>query len=68
MRTDGDRFRFLEKLVENVEGHHVRLYAYVLMRNHFHLLLETPRGNLSAFMQQLNTSYTVYMKDRQPDA
>jgi len=55
-----DKQRFLEKLVENLERHHVRLYAYVVMSNHYHLLLETPRANLSAFMQQLNTSYTMY--------
>lgn len=57
---DRNKERFLEKLDENVKRHHVRLYAYVVMRNHYHLLLETPRGNLSAFMQQLNTSYTMY--------
>jgi putative transposase len=55
-----DKERFLEKLAENVAGHHIRLYAYVLMTNHYHLLVETPRANLSAFMQQLNTSYTMY--------
>lgn len=55
-----DKERFLEKLAENVEQHHLRLYAYVVMTNHFHLLVETPRANLTRFMQQLNTSYTMY--------
>ncbi|MEK7777701.1 MAG: transposase [Chloroflexota bacterium] len=59
-KEDADKERFLEKLAENVEQHHVRLYAYVIMTNHYHLLVETPRGNLSRFMQQLNTSYTMY--------
>ncbi len=59
-RVEGDRVRFLEKLGETALAHQVRIYAYVLMNNHFHLLVETPRGNLSAFMQQLNTSYSVY--------
>lgn len=63
-RSDADRLRFLEKLAECVQAHHIRLYAYVLMSNHFHLLLETPRGNLSAFMHQFNTSYTVYFNRR----
>jgi hypothetical protein len=31
-----------------------------LLSNHFHLLIETPKGNLSQFMQSLNTAYTVY--------
>jgi putative transposase len=30
------------------------------MTNHYHLLVETPSGNISRFMQQLNTSYTMY--------
>jgi REP element-mobilizing transposase RayT len=56
---DEDKRRFVEKLAENVARHQVRVYAYVVMRNHYHLLLETPRANLAAFMQQLNTSYTM---------
>lgn len=61
---DEDKQRFVEKLAENVERHHVRLYAYVVLRNHDHLLLETPRANLAAFMQQLNTSYTMHYNVR----
>lgn len=61
---DKDKEQFLEKLAENVEQHHVRLYAYVIMSNHYHLLIETPRGNISKFMQQLNTSYTMYYNVR----
>jgi putative transposase len=33
----------------------VRLYAWCLMPNHFHLLVETPEGNLSQFMRRLLT-------------
>ena len=61
-RRDVDRVRFLEKLEETVEEYHLRVYAYVLMTNHYHLLLCTPRGNLSAAMQQFQTSYTAYYK------
>jgi putative transposase len=35
----------------------VRLYAWCLMPNHFHLLVETPEGNLSQFMRRLLTRY-----------
>lgn len=59
-----DRLRFLEKLAESVETYHVRLYAYTLMTTHWHALVETPRGNVSAFMQQFNTSYTTYYNIR----
>ena len=46
----------------------VKLYAYVLLDNHFHLLLRTPRGNLSRFMQRLCTAYAMYAhyKHRRP--
>jgi len=39
-----DKERFLEKLAENVERHHVRLYAYVLMTNHYHLFYSAHRN------------------------
>jgi hypothetical protein len=31
------------------------------MDNHYHLLMETPKANLSQIMQNINTSYTVYV-------
>jgi hypothetical protein len=41
----------------------VKLFSYVLMDNHFHLLIETPLGNLSEFMRQFNITYTSYSAD-----
>ncbi len=38
------------------------LYAWVLMANHFHLVVKTPRANLSRFMQRLNSSYSLYFR------
>ncbi|NOU36493.1 MAG: hypothetical protein HOO88_06960 [Kiritimatiellaceae bacterium] len=58
--NDHDRQVFLEKLKDSVGLYHIRLYAYVLMDNHFHFVLCTPRSNLSPFMQQFNSSYTMY--------
>ena len=54
-----DRKRFLELLQKSLEIYQVILYAYVLMRNHFHLLVETPLGNLSEFMRHFNITYTL---------
>ncbi|MBU0677613.1 MAG: transposase, partial [Verrucomicrobia bacterium] len=34
-RTDADRNHFCETLGENIEAHYIRLYAYVLMDNHY---------------------------------
>jgi REP element-mobilizing transposase RayT len=35
-----------------------RIHAYVLMGNHYHLLVETPEGNLVAGMKWLQGAYT----------
>jgi REP element-mobilizing transposase RayT len=61
---DGDRRRFCEVLGETVERFRWALHAYVLMDNHFHLLLETPEANLSRAMQWLNVSYSVWFNRR----
>ena len=63
-RDDRDCQRFVDRLGEGVEECHVRLYTYCLMGNHYHLVLETPEGNLSRFMQKLSTAYTVYYNRR----
>jgi len=63
-KDDADRERFLERLGERVEQFHIRLYLFVLMTNHFHLVFETPEGNCSKFMQTLATAYTVYYNRR----
>ena len=57
---DADHERFLERLSERVETYGIRLCLFVCMTNHFHLVFETPRGNLAKFMQSLSTAYTVY--------
>jgi REP element-mobilizing transposase RayT len=59
-RDDADRERFIERLSERVEQFHIRLYLFVCMTNHFHLVFETPEANCSRFMQSLTTAYTVY--------
>ncbi|WP_445766720.1 REP-associated tyrosine transposase [Rheinheimera sp.] len=53
--------RFLDILEQVCQRHNWRIHAYCLMTNHYHLLVETPEGNLSAGMQQLNGVYTQYV-------
>jgi len=68
-RDDADRWRFLDSLEERVKIHGVRLYQYVLMANHFHLVIETPQANCSAFMQSLlacSPSAFITRSHRQP--
>ena len=53
-----DRKEFLRLLARSAEIYEVQVLAYALMSNHFHLLLCTPKGNLSDFMRHFNISYT----------
>ena len=59
-KTDRDREKFLEYLKTNHDRYGVKVHAYCLMTNHYHLLIETPRANLTRSMQVLNSSYTTY--------
>jgi len=63
-RTDADRKLFLELLARTCQRTGWHIHAYCLMGNHFHLVVETPRGNLSAGMQWLLSSYTQQFNRR----
>ena len=62
---DEDRLRFLNILKELKESQQIILYCYCLMTNHYHLLLETPFGNLIRNMHTIQTRYTMYFNSRQ---
>jgi putative transposase len=49
----GDVEFFLHLLAVVVERYGWKVYAYCLMPNHFHLVFETPRGNIAAGMRVL---------------
>jgi REP element-mobilizing transposase RayT len=55
-----DREKFLSYLKSASERYGAVIHAFCLMRNHYHLLLETPHGNLSEIMQHINGAYTTY--------
>ena len=57
-QSDEDRQDFLYILADMSERFEIEIYAYVLMDNHYHLLLRTMRPNLSKSMQWLGTRYT----------
>jgi REP element-mobilizing transposase RayT len=56
--ADSDRRTFLDLLNKEVTQQGWRCYAYCLMKNHYHLLLETPEPNLVRGMRRLNGVYT----------
>jgi len=57
-RDDEDRQRFLSTLGEACQKTRWQVHAYCLMRNHFHLVVETPEANLVAGMKWLLGVYT----------
>ncbi|MGB3340160.1 MAG: transposase [bacterium] len=59
-----DRAKFLNFLVESTEIYDVNISAYILMTNHFHLLIQTTRANLSEFMHRFNIIYTGWFNNR----
>ena len=58
--VDQDYQAYLERLAKYRKKYDIVLYAYCLMPNHVHLLLETSGEPLSKFMQGLQQSYTQY--------
>ncbi len=55
---DTDRWAFLRLLGEVIEENQALCHAWVLMDNHYHLMVETPMANLSSAMKGLNGIYT----------
>ncbi len=54
---DGDREAWLAVLGQGCLRFNWVVHAYCLMDNHYHLLVQTPQGNLSAGRRQLNGVY-----------
>ncbi len=63
-RDDTDRKRFVELFAEWSDRFSLCLHGYVLMPNHYHLIVETGASSLSTAMQWFNVSYTVWFNRR----
>ena len=61
---DEDHRAFLDVFGAVIEDFNWLCHAYCLMDNHYHLLVETPDGNLAKGMRQLNGLYTQYSNRR----
>jgi putative transposase len=62
--NSGDRNNFLSCLKSAHQRYGAVIHAFCLMNNHYHLFLETPKGNLSQIMQHINGAYTNYFNIR----
>jgi REP element-mobilizing transposase RayT len=61
---DVDRQDFIKTLAEACQKTGFQVHAYCLMRNHYHLVVETPNANLVAGMAWLQSSYTIRLNHR----
>jgi len=59
-----DYLRFLDVLEKTVERFKLEIHAYVLMKNHYHLLVKATEANLSRAIQWLGVSYSVWFNRR----
>ncbi|MCG9968460.1 transposase [Pelotomaculum terephthalicicum JT] len=62
MPDDYEKFKDYLKAAKQKYG--IIIHSYVLMSNHYHLILETPDGNLSKVMHNINSSYSTYLNIR----
>lgn len=62
---DGDYEVFLGIVCKACRAYGVVLHDYCLMSNHFHILVETTRENLSLFMKHINSNYAIYANKKQ---
>ena len=61
---DVDRYDFLRTLGEACLKTDWQVHAFCLMRNHYHLVMETPNANLVAGMAWLQSTYTIRLNHR----
>ena len=59
-----DKDKFLSIMCEEFAFYKVTLHFYVLMDNHYHLLIETTQKNLSDVMRQVNSKYASYFNKK----
>jgi REP element-mobilizing transposase RayT len=62
--SDGDRLDFIDLLGRTAARYDLRVLAFCLMSNHYHLFLRTPQANLSAALHWLNASYSIRFNRR----
>lgn len=67
-KSRADRDRFLGYLDSATERYGAVIHVWCLMSNHYHLLIETPAGNLSQIMRHINGAYTNYFNTKRKRA
>ena len=67
-KNEQDYLKFLTYLETAVQRYKAIIHVYCLMGNHYHLLIETPIGNISQIMRHINGAYTTYYNTKRQRA
>lgn len=59
--NDGQKHVFQTLLSKTIAIYGIEIHAYCLMDNHYHLIVHTPRGNISQAMKYLNSNYAQFI-------
>jgi REP-associated tyrosine transposase len=62
--SDEDKDYFLDWLEKGAEEYNVDVYAYCIMGNHYHLLVQTQEDNLSIFMHYIGSAYASHISKK----
>lgn len=63
-KEDSDYKEFIRILENNITKFEIEIHSFILMKNHYHLLIQTKKANLRNFMHNLNTAYTIYFNKK----
>lgn len=63
-RCEDDFKKFLEIMQEVSEDYDFEVFSFCLMDNHYHLLIEIKKENLSSIMQKINSRYSIYFNNK----
>ncbi len=63
-KEDIDKGYFIKQIKETVEGMGYRVYGFVLMDNHYHIIIQTMDRKLQEVMHQINNKYSKYYNSK----
>jgi REP element-mobilizing transposase RayT len=58
---------FINLIRTEVKKFNIKIFAFCLMTNHYHLYLSTPDANLSKFIKSINQRYAQYYLKKYPE-
>lgn len=61
---DKDKVEFLNLLFVSKKQHHYKIFAFCLLDNHVHIVLQETNSKLSKIMQKINSCYAVYLHNK----